>query len=44
MCMCFPFQVRLRVPRVGLKNNVSVMNEQIRHLEAELEANAKELK
>uniref|UniRef100_A0A4W6FE73 Coiled-coil domain containing 18 n=1 Tax=Lates calcarifer TaxID=8187 RepID=A0A4W6FE73_LATCA len=37
-------QLHLRGPRVGLKNNVAVMNEQILHLEAELEAQAKELK
>ncbi|GLD51194.1 coiled-coil domain-containing protein 18 isoform X1, partial [Lates japonicus] len=37
-------QLHLRGPRVGLKNNVAVMSEQILHLEAELEAQAKELK
>ncbi|XP_062284878.1 coiled-coil domain-containing protein 18 isoform X1 [Scomber scombrus] len=37
-------QVCHRGPRVGVKNNAAVMSEQIRRLEAELEANAKELK
>lgn len=40
----FLTQVRLRGPRVGLNNNVAVMSEHIRQLEAELEAQAKELK
>lgn len=42
--MCFLFQVCRRGPRVGVKNNAAVMSEQIRRLEAELEANANELK
>ncbi|XP_053185559.1 coiled-coil domain-containing protein 18 [Scomber japonicus] len=37
-------QVCHRGPRVGVKNNAAVMSEQIRRLEAELEANANELK
>ncbi|XP_022610747.1 coiled-coil domain-containing protein 18 [Seriola dumerili] len=37
-------QLHLRGPRVGVKNNVAVMSEQIRQLQAELEAQAKELK
>ncbi|XP_069568595.1 coiled-coil domain-containing protein 18 isoform X1 [Brachyistius frenatus] len=37
-------QVRLRGSRAGVNNNVAVMSEQIGQLEAELEAQAKELK
>ncbi|XP_075954725.1 coiled-coil domain-containing protein 18 isoform X1 [Anarhichas minor] len=37
-------QVRLRGPRIGVKNGVAVMSEQIRCLEAKLETQATELK
>ncbi|XP_047446699.1 coiled-coil domain-containing protein 18 isoform X1 [Mugil cephalus] len=37
-------QVRHRGPKFGVNNNVAVMSEQIRQLEAELEAQAKDLK
>lgn len=42
--ICVLLQVYLRGPRAGVHNNVVVMSEQIRQLEAELEAQAKELK
>lgn len=40
----FPFQVGLRGSRVGIKNNVAVMSQQIRRLQAELDTQAEELK
>lgn len=42
--ICVILQVYLRGPRAGVHNNVVVMSEQIRQLEVELEAQAKELK
>lgn len=42
--LCFHFQIGVRGSRPGIKNNVAVMSQQIRRLQAELDTQAEELK